>query len=147
MSQSDYIRYKKTGIQLKINKLDPILNNQDYIAYTDYNLENTVTNSKINYNHLAVPNTQNVFNMERPHVTNCPTFKLCKNTNTRPNRVKLFGTQITPTPIRKFVKDPSNPRTNYKIKCKCKNVSCICTNVCPCPNSSKGPTSNKPCPL
>ena len=49
MSQSDYIRYKKTGMQLKINKLDPILNSQDYLAYTDYNLENTIINTKINY--------------------------------------------------------------------------------------------------
>lgn len=147
MSQSDYIRYKKTGTQLKINKLDPVLNNQDYLAYTDYNLENTITNTKINYNHLTLPNTQNVFNMERPNIANCPNFILCQNTNTRPNRVKLVGTQITPTPIIKFVKSSSNPRKNYRINCKCKNVSCVCTTVCPCPNPSKGVIINKTCPL
>ena len=147
MSQSDYIRYKKTGIQLKINKLDPILNNQDYLAYTDYNLENTITNTKINYNHLTLPNTQNVFNMERKNIADCPTFILCQNTNTRPNRIPLFGTQITPIPIRKFVKDPSNPHKKYKINCLCKNKSCVCTNSCPCPNSSKGEIQNIPCPL
>ena len=65
MSQSDYIRYKKTGIQLKINKLDPILNNQDYLAYTDYNLENTITNNKIVYfmsSLISISNNNDILN-------------------------------------------------------------------------------------
>ena len=147
MSQSDYIRYKKTAIQLKINKLEPVLTNEDYIAYTDFHLENTIPNTKINYNHLTPTNTQIIFDMERQNINNCPNFLLCKNTNQRPNRVKLVGTQITPRPIPKFVKDASNPRTNYRITCKCKNVKCICINECPCPNPSKGIVKNTKCPI
>ena len=138
MSQSDYIRYKKTGTLLKINKLDPVLSNQDYVAYTDFHLENTILNTKTNYNHLKPSTTQMVFNMERPNTTTCSPFLLCEGTDKRPNRVKLFGTQITPKPVRKYVKDSSNPKTHYKIRCICKNTNCECSTICPCPNPSKG---------
>ena len=149
MSQSDYIRYKKTGTLLKINKLDPVISNQDYVAYTDYSLENTVLNTKINYNHLQPPSTtiQTVFGMERPKSNTCSTFEVCSNTNNRTNRVKMFGTKITPRPVRKYVKDSSNLRTNYKLRCICKDSVCKCSTLCPCPNSSKDKITVKPCPL
>ena len=90
MSQSDYIRYKKTTNQLKeVKKLDPILAAQDYITFKQYTLESTVINTSPTFNKLALPGDRIVFEMERK-ISNCPiaTFAICNRTNLRPNRKK-----------------------------------------------------------
>lgn len=88
MSQSDYIRYKKTTNQLKeVRKLDPILASQDYISFKQYTLESTVINTLPTFNQLALPGDRIVFGIERK-ITNCPisNFVICNCTNLRPNR-------------------------------------------------------------
>lgn len=90
MSQSDYIRYKKTSNQLKeVRKLDPILASQDYITFKQYTLESTVMNTLPTLNKLALPGQRIVFGMERK-ITNCPiaNFAICNRTNLRSNRRK-----------------------------------------------------------
>jgi hypothetical protein len=105
MSQGDYIRFKRVSTELRI---DPSLNNiskkmipyeyrtnqynqpivfnaSDYEDYKDYNLETMITNTKPVLNRLTTSGKQNVWNMDKP-VNNCPSFILCRNTNTRPNR-------------------------------------------------------------
>lgn len=152
MSQSDYLKYKKTGTLLRINNTSPAIEEfpsvfptQDYISYKDYNLENNITNTKITYNQLRPPNKQIVFGMEKSNVSNCPAFLLCNGTNSRPNRANLRQYQITPRPVRKYVKDPTNPNTDCKLKCKCKNTSCVCTVVESC--STKKTYSSTDCSL
>ena len=90
MSQSDYIRYKKTTNQLKeVKKLDPILASQDYITFKQYTLESTVINISPTLNKLALPGNRIVFGIERK-ITNCPisNFTICNRTNIRANRKK-----------------------------------------------------------
>jgi hypothetical protein len=130
MSQSDYIKYKKTGVQLKtLSKQPSVLTPKTYTAYMNYNLENTIPNTKITYNRLIPANRQIVFGAERS-VTSCPTFAVCGGTNTRANRRPLLAWQAHPTPRPKYVKDPMNYRAKYGMKCVCKNVKCVCTAQC-----------------
>ena len=100
MSQSDYIEFLKTVDILGINKLDHILTGQDYISFERFALETTVLNTKNSFSRLLPQNTT-TFNQIFPNtdpvridvadmelkVPSCATFKLCTNTNTRPNRV------------------------------------------------------------
>lgn len=110
MSQSDYIKYKKMSTELKrMNKLEPILESNQYISYKNYALENKIQNTKITYNQLLLPNRTQIFNMEKK-VTDCPVFTTCLNTNLRANR-KLH-TQIPVHPIR-----PLFQKNNKKCDC------------------------------
>lgn len=79
MSQGDYLKYKKTSVELRINKLEPILNNNDYIQFKEYALENKIISSskKLTYNKLLPSNTKIVFDMEKKNTGNCPTFIYC----------------------------------------------------------------------
>ena len=135
MSQSDYIKYKKTIIILnKQADLNPILAPSDYLAYKDYNLETTVTNNKPIYHKLTPPGKQMVFDMEKT-MTSCPTFILCNNTNKRENRRPLDAGQsacfpIMKAPGRSVPVYPQKPtfntyvRQNYRVTCDCVNNSC-----------------------
>ena len=93
MSQGDYIKFKKTALILKnnstkaLNELPPVLTPELYTAFTTYNLETTVSNTKNTYNRLLPSGKKNFLDIEK-NVSNCSTFILCKNTNNRPNRVK-----------------------------------------------------------
>lgn len=91
MSQSDQIRYKKTSNQLKeVNKLDAVLNSQDYICYKQYTLESNIANTKPVLNQLTLAGKTILFGMEKK-VSKCPinNFAMCNKTNQRPNRVLL----------------------------------------------------------
>lgn len=87
MSQSDYIKYKKTQLLLKDQtKLNKVLNGTQYNDFESYQIETTISNNKNRYSKLVPPNRFVVMNMEKK-MTNCPTFLLCRNTQNRPNRV------------------------------------------------------------
>lgn len=89
MSQSDYIRYKKISNQLlEVNKLDPILDSQDYTNFKQYYLESNIHNTKTTFNHLLLAEYTNIFNMNKK-IDNCPIdkFTMCNDTNLRSNRV------------------------------------------------------------
>lgn len=130
MSQSDYIQYKKTGVQLKdLKREDPILTNTLYRAFITYNLENTITNTKIVYKQLIPPGKQRIFGIDKT-VTSCPQFIYCRGTQARANRRPLIGWQIAPRIRRKYIKHTVNYRKHYKMRCKCKDTKCVCTPVC-----------------
>lgn len=130
MSQSDYIQYKKTGVQLRdLSNESSVLSQKIYNSFTNYNLENTIPNTKITYNQLIPINKQIVFGSEKT-VKNCPTFILCSGTQARSNRKPILHTQATPKPTKKYIKEPINYRYRYRIKCKCKGTSCVCTTIC-----------------
>jgi len=130
MSQSDFIKYKKTLTTLKnqSENLSPILSQNDYDSFIQYSLENTIQTNKISFHQLLPQNKQLVFNMEKT-VSSCPTFLTCSNTNQRPNRV-LNNVSDIPYILNpgKFVKNPPVK------KCECvKNKVCICSKrICKC---------------
>jgi len=130
MSQSDYIRYKKTGIQLKdLARQGPQLSNEKYRAFVSYTIANTVPNTKIVYRQLIPPGRQRVYGVDKV-VTSCPQFILCRGTQARSNRVRVISGRIAPRPQRKYVKDPINYKYHYKLKCKCKDIKCVCKAIC-----------------
>lgn len=132
MSQSDYIQRKKMSARLSgisktpINRGDfpNVLSSQEYTNFSQYQIENTFINTKINPEHLVLPNHQIIFNMEVLATNNCPGFAICKDTNTRQNRVlqKGFvmsnGMPVT-VPMEKYVKLGANASN-----CTTRNHSC-----------------------
>jgi len=94
MSQSDYIQRKKTAIKLAGISKTPlnagdfpqVFSSQDYTGFYQYQLTNTIVNTKITPNELVAPNHQIIFNMEVLSTNNCPAFVVCNNTNMRQNR-------------------------------------------------------------
>jgi hypothetical protein len=147
MSQSDYIKYKKVSTVLSVdnrsthNNLKPVLNSQDYADYKEHVLENTVINNKIVYRRVVPSTVQVVLDMEKKKslvqnmgtsLSNCPSFLLCKNTNTRKNRISLLGSLFTPTP------QPLNWQQTKNASWKKTGCNCILDskytdeNICKC---------------
>lgn len=138
MSQSDYIKFKKTGVKLREQtKHDAVYSSTDYTSFVNYSLEKTITNDKPTYNRLVPSSKKTIFGMELK-VSTCQDFKVCQGTDTRPNRVLLAPYQTTCFPIMKapgrtvprYTKKPLSNAHKYKMNCKCKNVSCVCTAFC-----------------
>lgn len=132
MSQSDYLQFKKTSFMLKnsLKKLPSVLTPELYTAFTKYNLETTVMNTKNAYSRLLMGGKKYFLDMEK-NVASCPTFILCKNTDTRANRVK--NTIQNPTPIYKWKKTRDYKPKTCLIKsgfitrrCLCSKKSCKC---------------------
>jgi hypothetical protein len=129
MSQSDYLKYKRVSTELKINDQPRVFPTQEYIDYKQYSMENATKNTKITYNQLIPPNRKIIFNMEKK-TSSCPTFIICKSTNTRTNRVPMSQVYFTPRPVPTYVKQPSTAKTacncmlnsvnNERNICKCK---------------------------
>ena len=92
MSQGDYIKRKQVAQTLRAdggnvqNNQPAVFSAHDLLMYKQYQIINDDSNTILNYNLLSMPGKILVFDMER-NVTNCPTFIVCKDTNTRPNRV------------------------------------------------------------
>jgi hypothetical protein len=76
MSQSDYIQYKKIGVQLKNRRTDPsILPSSQYLSYMDYNIELTTPSTSINFGRPYVAsNITQLFDMKLSNAVNCPTY-------------------------------------------------------------------------
>lgn len=96
MSQSDYIRYKKLSNQLlEVNKLDPILDSQDYTNFKQYYLESNIININPKINNLLLSEYTTIFNMNKK-IDYCPIgkFKMCNHTETRSNRIVSTNRRI-----------------------------------------------------
>lgn len=86
MSQSDYLKYKKTSVILKQQtELPNVLKPSELTEYKSYSLENTIINTKPSYYKLIEDGEVNIFNMVKT-VGNCPQFIVCKGTKNRPYR-------------------------------------------------------------
>jgi hypothetical protein len=147
MSQSDYIKYKKVNTVLQIDARTnflPVLTSQDYSDYKEFVLENTVTNSKTIYRRITPSTKQVVLDIDKnkaqvqnmgTSLSNCPSFLLCNNTNTRPNRVQLSNVYFTPTPQPLNWMQTKNAPWK-KTACKCiLNRSKTNANICSCKTS------------
>ena len=147
MSQSDYIEYKKRAIELKEQKkLKPVLSEDDYCAFKQFSLENTVTNTKQTSNLLIPPNTKILFDSAHSNTGTCATFICGQGTQARPNRINLGQAHIQPEQPGKYVKHPKvvcakcctdtvnklhkqNTHTSFTL-CRInrlKNIVCKCT--------------------
>lgn len=148
MSQSDYIKLKRTATNLKEPaKHAAIYNSTDYTEFKEYSLEKTITSTKPTYNQLRsrVPGTNTIFDIEKK-VSGCPNFIVCTGTEERPNRRPLDATQQSCFPVMKppgrpmprllntITKKPFPNTKKYRMICKCKNTSCVCEETCisPC---------------
>ena len=106
MSQSDYIRYKRIGNELREQKkLEPVIDSGKYAAYKAFTVENTVTNSIPTYNKLQSADSVNVFGMQVKNDCYTNFFSLgpfnSYSGTYRLNRKPLMGTQINSQPIPK----------------------------------------------
>jgi hypothetical protein len=103
MSQSDYIKYKKTSNKLRIdntsinNKEPAVFVSSDYTDFKQFNLENTINDTSPTFNYIVQDGRHLVFGMDKV-VSSCPTFVVCSNTNIRANRVPMSASRFTPTP-------------------------------------------------
>ena len=108
MSQSDYIQHLKVATELKLqSKLSPVLTSDNYTAFKQFNIENTVYNTSRRHNQLVPTGTQIVFDMPMPNASRCSTFLLCSNTQNRPNRVPMstvYFHSLTCKPLPVYVK-------------------------------------------
>ena len=98
MSQSDYLQRKKIGIELTTSnqsKFPNIIQSQDYTLYKQYTLENTIPNTSKLYNQLLQDGRVNIFNME-VLPTECPSYTICINTETRPYRKNTNPAAMNP---------------------------------------------------
>jgi hypothetical protein len=124
MSQSDYIKYKKTSTKLRIdnssvhNKEPPVFDSSDYTDFKQYHLENTINNTSPTFNYIVPSGRHSVFGMDKV-VSTCPTFIDCSNTNIRANRVPMSESRFTPTPR------PLNWKKSNILK-KQRFLDCIC---------------------
>jgi len=109
MSQSDYLRYKKLSNTLKIDsaRAYPVLNSDNYVKYKQYSLENTITNTKPTYNKLCPSGKKVIFDMEKK-IDSCPSFLVCANTQSRPNRIPMMDSYSKPIPQPLTIKDTKN---------------------------------------
>jgi|DEB19_MinimDraft_2_1074335.scaffolds.fasta_scaffold163518_1 hypothetical protein len=133
MSQSDYLKYKRVSTALKIDGNDkiPVLESQNYVNYKQYALENTIENTSVLYNRITPANKRVIFGMDK-NTTSCPSFIVCRNTQSRPNRVPMSAVYFTPTPMPRTITDTKHAG-NQKTDCKCAlNSQYTDRNLCKC---------------
>jgi hypothetical protein len=118
MSQSDYIKYKKTVVFLENQvSFSPVLTTQDYISYKGFSLENITPDTTIRYNQLVPINTTPIFGMTRPLINACPLTTPSNDTcidtrlysiySDKVFRVPILDSRAVPVPIPGYVKFPS----------------------------------------
>ena len=137
MSQGDYIKRKQVAQTLRAdglntpNRFPAVFSSQDLLDYEQYQIVNNDSNTKINYNLITPTGKKIVFDMER-NVANCPTFVVCRNTNTRPNRI-LRRVAECPVSIQPLTWKETKNSIDDKTLCTCQlKRKHIQRNVCSC---------------
>ena len=137
MSQSDYLKRKQIANRLRIdggdteNKQPAVFSSHDLLLYKQYQLINDDPSIELNTN-LIIPSTKkNVFGIERD-VTRCPTFIVCQDTNTRPNReLRVVADCYTKIHPLNWEQKKNVKSRNTLCKCQLKRRH-INRNVCSC---------------
>jgi hypothetical protein len=130
MSQSDLIKHKRIGTILKMNKLDTIFTNQDYIDFKQYEIANTIENTTTLTTQLVPSGYNIIFGIEKK-VSECTSFIVCKDTEERANKIEpLEDWYLSHRLVRKYVKQP----TTAKSACDCLPNS-VNNNICGCKTS------------
>ena len=110
MSQSDYIRYKKISNKLlEVNKINSILDSQEYTDFKQYYLESNIVNTKPLLNKLDISGKSVIFDMKF-NIKYCPktNFTMCNKTANRSNRINTVyhpsdAHEVNQYPIKKIV--------------------------------------------
>lgn len=140
MSQSDYLKRKKIATKLQIDndteKQPPVFDSSTLLDYKEFQISNSILNTKSALNRLQEDGKQRVFGMEQ-NVSGCTTFPAC-TTDGRTNRVPLLDIyskcRILPLNILE-----RNSADNLKNECKCVLNSAITdTNLCSCKRGAFG---------
>lgn len=127
MSQSDYLTYKKNKhVLIEQTKLPSVLSHKAYLQYLNYQLVNTITNTKPMLNNLSFPESHSFFVVPinssiQPNT--CPAFIECKNTNSRPNRKNNSCTQMFSWKPLPYQKDIPYCCTHCKYITACHNTN------------------------
>jgi hypothetical protein len=110
MSASDYIKYKRVGTQLRDvlpnskQQAPAVFDDQMYIDFKQYTIENTIFDSKLIENSLIPQGSNIVFDILKV-VKDCPKFPLvCNNTDVRTNRLPMSNVYYNPRQPAKYVK-------------------------------------------
>lgn len=122
-----------------------------YTNFAQYNLESTVQNTKLAHSRLIPSGRQEIFKMT-PNISTCPTFIMCKNTNTRPNRVA--NTMSVPLTTNRLASPKYSANKIYtptkcifvkgyvRRSCLCSKLMCKCgTKVCEQPTTRQSMTA------
>jgi hypothetical protein len=121
MSQSDYLKHKKIATRLKIDndtvKQPPVFDSKSYIQFKQFEVANSVENTKLNYNNITPDGVQSVFGVDRV-VTDCTNFPLCMDTHLRTNRIPMLDIYSACRPIPLTVTQ-RNAAANLKNSCNC----------------------------
>lgn len=121
MSQSDYLKHKKIATRLKIDndtsKQPPVFDSKSYIQFKQFEIANSVENTKLNYNNITPTGVQPVFGVDRI-VTDCTKFPLCIDTHLRTNRVPMLDIYSACRPVPLTVTE-RNAAANLKNGCNC----------------------------
>jgi hypothetical protein len=116
MSISDYLKYKRVTNELKqIAKYPPVLSAADYTDFKEFAIEKQLAyvNNTQGYN-SPVNNNGSIFGMSLK-TSGCATFPLCRQTQTRQNRIPMSSIYVDPTPIPLYQKVYPSPR--YAANC------------------------------
>jgi len=148
MSQGDYIKRKQISHKLigdgttiggvngnGLLSYNSVLDAKDYIDFKKYSLEGSIASSTPTLNDLSILNKTTIFDMVLD-VSNCPSFIVCNDTNTRSNRQPLKSFQQTCEPVMKAsgrsvppIWDTANNKLKYKYSEPAfKNRNCNCIN-------------------
>lgn len=137
MSQGDYLKRKQVAHALRIdggntnNNQPAVFGSHDLLRYKQYQIVNDDSSTTVNYNLIKPADTKLVFDMERK-VANCPTFVVCKDTDTRPNRVLTADTGCK-VQIRPLSWEAKKNVPNKTESCVCQlKFKHINKNVCSC---------------
>lgn len=119
MSQSDYCHYLRISTELRNRKLaKPIIDENDYVEFKEYSLQNTVLNKSISFNELIPSGKRIIYGIEKIS-QNCP---ICvdfptNNIVTKPHLLCINSNQAAIRPMRPIIiKNPSQ-KNNCTFPC------------------------------
>ena len=135
MSQSDYLRRKKVANELSLDaSLNPIYDYSKYLTFKQFQFQNEIGSSNINYSNIINQNNKNLFGVER-NVTNCPSFAVCSDSVTgglvRENRVPHVGRMCNDYPLNWYENKVKEEAKNLDCKCEL-NRTATDANACAC---------------
>ena len=116
MSISDYLKYKRVTNELKnLAKYPPVLSASDYTDFKEFAIEKDMAyiNNTKGYT-SPVNNNGAIFGMSLK-TSDCATFPLCRQTQTRPNRVPMAEIYADPSPVPIYQK--VYPLPKYTVNC------------------------------
>jgi hypothetical protein len=111
----------------EVEKLNNVMNSQQYSGYKEYSIATKVVSKKDVYYKYIPTGTQFLYDMEIRDASNCINMPFCRNTDTRENRVPnvIDGTNYQPKPSRPIALKKIKMTTPEKVNIM-NNINCKC---------------------